>query len=144
MPESALLTGSRRALESHLADEVRAQRGRDPLAPFPVVVGGTLMRPYMRRRLAELTGGQINVRLMTVGELGLRLGHGRLVRHGRRPLPFLADRILAHEVAVETPGYFEPVAAMPGFPSVLVRTLRELRTAGVDAAAFAAAVEESP
>src|SRR4051812_8244861 len=138
MPESALLTGSRRALESHLADEVRAQRGRDPLAPFPVVVGGTLMRPYLRRRLAELTGGQINVRLMTVGELGLRLGHGRLVRDGRRPLPFLADRVLAHEVAAGTIGDFQPVAAMPGSPSGLLRTLRGFRMGGVDAAGFPA------
>ena len=76
MPHPRLLTGSRRALERHLADEVRAQRARDPLAPLPIVVGGTLMRPYLRRRLAELTGGHLNVRLMTVGELGLRLGHG--------------------------------------------------------------------
>src|SRR4051812_17659345 len=138
-----LILGSRRGLERHLAEESEAHRARDPLAPLPILLGGTLMRPYMRRRLAVLTGGHLNVRLMTVGELGLRLGHGRLVREGRRPLPFLADRVLAHEVAVETRGYFEPVAAMPGFPSVLVRTLRDLRTAGVDAAAFAVAAEDS-
>src|SRR3954469_22937830 len=144
MPALNLLTGSRHALERRLADEVEGQRTRDPLAPLPIVVGGTLMRPYLRRRLAVLIGGHLNVRMMTVGELGLRLGHGRLVREGRRPLPFLADRVLAQEVAVETRGFFEPVAAMPGFPSVLVRTLRELRTAGVHAAAFSAAVEASP
>src|SRR4051794_5306388 len=144
MPEMRLLTGSRNALERFLADEVRVQRDRDPLAPLSIVVGGTLMRPYLRRRLAVLTGGHLNVRMMTVGELGLRLGHGRLVRDGRRPLPFLADRILAQQVAVDCPGYFEPVAAMPGFPGVLLRTLRDLRGAGVDAAAFAAAVHASP
>jgi len=58
-----LLTGSRRALEAYLAAEVRAQRERDPLAPLPVVVGATLMRPHLRRRLAEPTGGHLNVRL---------------------------------------------------------------------------------
>src|SRR6188472_2818454 len=126
-----LRTGSRRALESCLAAEVRVQRERDPLAALPIVVGGTLMRPYLRRRLAVLTGGHLNVRLMTVGELGLRLGHGRLVRAGRRPLPFLADRVLAQQVALESKGYFAPVASMPGFPSILLRTLRELRTARV-------------
>src|SRR3954451_15850271 len=136
MPELRLLTGSRRGLERCLTDEVQSQRELDPLAPLCIVVGTTLMRPYLRRRLAVLTGGHLNVRLMTVGELGLRLGHGRLVRDGRRPLPFLADRVLAHEVAVETRGYFEPVAAMPGFPSMLLRTLRDLRAAGLDAAAF--------
>src|SRR3954449_2104290 len=97
----ALATGSRHAVERSLAGAVRARRERDPLAPLPIVVGGTLMRPYLRRRLAVLTGGQLNVRLMTVGELGARLGHRRLVAAGRRPLPFLADRILAQQVAVE-------------------------------------------
>src|SRR3954468_23403229 len=82
MPVLRLLTGSRHALERRLADEVANQRRRDPLGALPVVVGGTLMRPYLRRRLAVLTGGHLNVRLMTVGELGLRLGHGRLVRAG--------------------------------------------------------------
>src|SRR4051812_9668832 len=140
----ALATGSHHAVERSLADAVRAQRRRDPLAPLPIVVGGTLMRPYLRRRLAVLTGGHLNVRMMTVGELGLRLGHARLVRDGRRPLPFLSDRILAQQVAVDCTGYFEPVAAMPGFPTVLLRTLRDLRGAGLDAAAFAAAVHASP
>src|SRR3954464_12526435 len=111
MPELRLLTGSRRALERCLAAEVRSQRESDPLTPLCIVVGTTLMRPYLRRRLAVLTGGHLNVRLMTGGGLGLRLGHRRLVRAGRRPLPFLADRILAQQVAVESGGYFAPVAA---------------------------------
>lgn len=144
MPELRLLTGSRDALERHLAEEVDAQRARDPLAQLPIVVGGTLLRPYLRRRLAELIGAHLNVRFMTVGELGLQLGHRRLVQDGRRPLPFLADRILAHQVALESKGYFEPVAAMPGFPAVLLRTLRELRSAGVDAATFTSAVTAEP
>jgi hypothetical protein len=135
---------SRHGLERWVADAVTAHRGHDPLAPLPIVVGGTLMRPYLRRRLAALTGGHLNVRLMTVGELGTRLGHRRLVQAGRRPLPFLADRILAQQVAVEGTGYFDPVAAMPGFPSVLLRTLRELRNAGIDAAAFEAALQNTP
>src|SRR3954449_3084571 len=144
MPDLKLLLGSRHALERHVAEASVAHRERDPLAPLPVVVGGTLMRPYLRRRVAMLTGGQLNVRLMTVGELGARLGHRRLVAAGRRPLPFLADRILAQQVAVEGHGYFEPVAAMPGFPAVLLRTLRELRGAGVGAAAFRAAIDGMP
>jgi hypothetical protein len=123
---------------------VAAQRARDPLAALPILVGGTLLRPHLRRRLAELTGGHLNVRFITVGELGLRLGRSRLVLAGRRPLPFLADRVLAHQVALDAAGYFEPVAAMPGFPSVLLRTLRDLRTAGVSAAAFGDAVRATP
>jgi ATP-dependent helicase/nuclease subunit B len=139
-----LVTGSRRALEQRLADEVVAARARDPLAPLPVLVGGTLLRPYLRRRIAEITGGHLNVRFITVGELGLRLGQSNLIAAGRRPLPFLADRILAHQVALDAEGYFQPVGAMPGFPSVLLRTLRDLRTAGVSAATFAEAVASEP
>ena len=144
MPALRLLTGSRHALERQLAELAQTQRTRDPLAPLPIVVGGTLMRPYLRRRLAELTGAHLNVRLMTVGELGLQLGHRRLVHDGRKPLPFLADRILAHQVALESSGYFGPVSAMPGFPAVLLRTLRELRSAGIDSATFATAVAAEP
>ncbi|MGI8729973.1 MAG: PD-(D/E)XK nuclease family protein [Solirubrobacteraceae bacterium] len=139
-----LVTGSRHALERHLADEVTAQRARDPLGRLPILVGGTLLRPYLRRRLAELVGAHMNVRMLTVGELGLQLGHRQLVAAGRRPLPFLADRIRAHQVALESTGYFEPVAAMPGFPAVLLRTLRDLRLAGVSAADLAAGVASQP
>ena len=144
MANVEVLTGSRRALEQHLADEVVAARARDPLAPLPVLVGGTLLRPHLRRRIAEITGGHLNVRFITIGELGLRLGQSKLIAAGRRPLPFLADRILAHQVALDAEGYFQPVAAMPGFPSVLLRALRELRTAGVSAATFAEAVASEP
>ena len=142
-PGVRLATGSRHALERHLADHVEAQRATDPLAPLPIVVGGTLLRPYLRRRLAELAGAHLNVQLMTVGELGLRLGHRRLVAAGRRPLPFLGDRVLAHQVALDCRGYFEPVAGMPRFPTVLLRTLRELRAAGLTADAFAAGVAQA-
>ena len=60
-PVPLLVTGSRRALEQRLAHEILDQRGRDPLAPLPILVGGTLLRPYLRRQLAELTGGHLNV-----------------------------------------------------------------------------------
>ncbi|MEJ7784254.1 MAG: PD-(D/E)XK nuclease family protein [Solirubrobacteraceae bacterium] len=145
MHTPTLLTGSRHALERHLADEVLAQRVRDPLGRLPILVGGTLLRPYLRRRLAELVGAHMNVRLLTVGELGLQLGHRQLVAQGRRrPLPFLADRILAHQVALNSDGYFKPVAAMPGFPAVLLRTLRDLRLAGITATAFADVIAAQP
>ena len=97
------------------------------------------MRPYLRRRLAELTGGHLNV-----------AAHDRRrARAAARPRPARASTAAGRcrswltasspsRSRVESSGYFEPVAAMPGFPSVLLRTLRELRGAGVDAAAFVA------
>lgn len=48
--------GSGRALEHRVADEAVAARARDLLAPLPVRVDGTLQRPHLRRRGAEITG----------------------------------------------------------------------------------------
>src|SRR5713101_3071719 len=96
-----LLTAHPADLEPALARELAALRARDPLAPISIVVGGTLLRPYLRRRLAELSGGHINVHLLTAAEFGLRLAEPRLIAAGRRPISALADRPLVHEIARE-------------------------------------------
>jgi len=127
-------------LEDALAGELAALRAQDPLAPISVVVGGTLLRPHLRRRLAELNGSHINVHLLTAAELGLRLAEPRLIAAGRRPLSAVADRALVHEIAREADGYFEPVRETPGFAEVLGRLFRELRGALVSSAALTAVV----
>lgn len=127
------------ALEPALAGELAALRKQDPLAPISVVVGGTLLRPYLRRRLAELATGHINVHFLTPAEFGLRLTEPRLVAAGRRPLSPLADRALVREIASESSGYFAPVKDTPGFAEVLGRLFRELRGALISSAAFSAA-----
>src|SRR4051794_27522858 len=145
MPQARLVTGSRDALERDLAERVRAAQAGLPLQPVHVLIGTTLLRPYLRRRLASYLGGIAAVHLMTVGELGLYLGEATLLGAGKRPLPFLADRVLAAEVARERPGAFDPVAQLPGFSAVLTRTLRDLRVAGVTPQQLAtAAAGEDP
>ena len=57
------------------------------------------MRPYLGRRLADLTGGRVNVRFLTAGDFGLILGEQALLAAGREPLPFLGDRVLARQLA---------------------------------------------
>jgi ATP-dependent helicase/nuclease subunit B len=142
MPSSVrLITGPRADLERSLAASVRQAQAGAPLRPVHVLVGGTLMRPYLRRRLAEELGGVVGVHLLTPGELGLMLGERRLVDEGKRPLPFLAERVLASQAARDTPGAFEPVAELPGFPGLLARTLRDLRVAGVSSDALARAAD---
>jgi hypothetical protein len=87
MANIEVLTGSRRALEQRLADEVVAARARDPLAPLPVLVGGTLLRPHLRRRIVEITGGHLNAsraparphRPSRSAASGHRPGHGGLL-----------------------------------------------------------------
>lgn len=132
-PAPRVIEGDVAALEVALAAEVRELKQSDPLVPISVLVGGTLLRPYLGRRLADLTGGHINVRFLTAGDFGLILGEQALLAAGREPLPFLGDRVLARQLAEAATGYFEPVAAMPGFSTALHRTLRELRQAMVDA-----------
>src|SRR3954454_13954003 len=139
MSESTLTLGRIDALESEFARAVsEAQRG-DPLRPVVVLVGETLLRAYLRRRLAELNGPYLNIHVLTPGELALRLGEMRVILAGRTPLPMLADRVLAQEAALAESTYFDAVAGTPGFGHALHRTLVELRRAGVSSADLQAA-----
>lgn len=144
MPAPRVTTAPLPALEQALADAIAATKSADALAPVTVLIGGTLLRPYLQRRLATILGGHANVAFVTAGELALRLGEPALAAQGRRPMPPLASRVLAGEVARESPGYFEPVAPTPGFALALHRLLRELIQAGIDAAALGAATPLLP
>src|SRR3954454_5045046 len=118
-------------LEQRLAADVADLPRDDKLRPVIVLVGETLLRAYLRRRIAEINGPYMTVRIMTPGELAIRLGEIPLILAGKRPLPMLADRVLAQEAALSEHGYFHPVAHTPGFGRALHRTLLELRRAEV-------------
>jgi ATP-dependent helicase/nuclease subunit B len=136
-------TGSPPALEAALAREVAAAQEDDPLTPIGVLLGGTLQRPYLQRRLAELNDGIVNVRFMMPSEFAMELGERAMIEAGKRPLPPLADRILLREIAVELDGYFEPVRETPGLADAFSRLVRELRGAGYDAESLSAAIDGS-
>lgn len=140
-PQPRLVTGELAAIEHALAAEVRAHRAEDPLAPLVVLIGGTLLRPYLQRRIARATGGHLNLTMLTPAELALRLGEPAMVAAGRSPLPALATRVLAGEIARGARGYFKPVAHTPGFANALHRLFRELAQAGVEPEALRAAAE---
>lgn len=127
-----IVLGEPARLEAAVLARIAAVRARDPLAPIDVLVGGVLLRPYLQRLVAESTPGLVNVRMTTLGELGLRLGEPTLAASRRRPLPAIAERALAAEVARGATGYFAPVAATPGFADAARRVLRELRQEAVD------------
>src|SRR3954469_803358 len=131
MPGPSIFTGAVDELERRLASDVAELQRDNPLRPVVVLVGETLLRAYLRRRLAELNGPYLNVRIMTPGELALRLGEIPLILAGKRPLPLLADRVLAQEAALSESTYFDAVAGTPGFGRALHRTLLELRRAEV-------------
>jgi ATP-dependent helicase/nuclease subunit B len=136
-----LVRGGPVELERALVKRIGASREKDPLAPVAVLIGGTLLRPYLQRRLATAYGGIANVHFLMPSELALALGEGNLVAQGRTPLPPLADRILLRQLAADHLGYFEPVRDAPGFASALFQLVRELRGAGYDAETFAGAID---
>ena len=132
-----VITGPSLALENRLAEEVGAAREADPLTPICVLVGGTLLRPYLQRELARRSGGIANVHFLTPADFSLILGERAMWAAGRMPLPPLADRILLRQLVADEGGYFEPVRETPGLSDALYRLVRELRGAGYDGAAFA-------
>jgi RecB family exonuclease len=137
------VAGGREETELALARDVAQAQADDPLTPVAVLIGGTLMRPYLQRRLATLNGGIANVHFITASELALALGERALVDQGRRPLPPLADRVLLRQIGGEHDGYFEPVRDTPGFGDALHRLTRELRGAAYDQASFTAAADSA-
>src|SRR4051812_28563755 len=138
-----LITGTPPALEEALAGEVAAAQADDPLAPIGVLLGGTLQRPYLQRRLAELNDGIVNVRFIMPSEFAMELGEQAMIEARKRPLPPLADRILIREIAVELDGYFEPVRETPGLADAFNRLVRELRGAGYDTDSLGQAIAGS-
>ena len=139
MPPLSLITGPPSALDAALAAEIRTHKSANPLAPITVLVGGSLLRPFLRARLATLLDGHINVRVVTPAELALRLGEPGLIAGERSPITPLADRAVAQELARAATSYFEPVRETPGFANALHRLFGELRAASIDPEQFAAA-----
>lgn len=137
-----VIRGSIAALEERLAADVAAYRAHTPLSPLTILIGSNLLRPYLRRRLAERLGGLVNVRLLTMYDLSSRLSVASTQSNGTKPLPPLGDRIIAEEVTEQADDYFAGVAQAPGFADVLERVLQVLRQAGLNPASFRRATEK--
>ena len=140
MHRPRLILGSLDAIEAALGDELRRWKAVDPLAPPLLLVGDVLIGNYLRRRLARLAGGHVNLPVMTPGHLARLLGEPALLAKGRTPLPAGGQHLLAEEIALGAGGYFAPVRQAPGFAQALGRLFRELREAGVDPEGLRAAV----
>ena len=130
-----LAIGRPAALLGDVAQRLSDLRATTPLSPVDVVVGGVLFRPYLSQRLAEVGVSTLNLRLRTIGELGL--GFGPPTADGATRLLPMAERQLAHSAAMANPGYFEPIAETPGFIDAVVRMMRELRMEGITPGEFA-------
>lgn len=104
-----------------------------------VVVGDTrgaaddLVRGFADRRPAT-----VGLQRFSLTQLAARTAMRALARAGRTPSTRLGTEAVAARAAFDGTrgdrlGYFAPVAATPGFPRALARTLQELRLASIGA-----------
>lgn len=135
------ISGRVPSLETELGRRIASDQAGDPLTPVAVLIGGSLQRPYLQRRVATLNGGILNVHFLMASELALKLGQRAMIAAGRSPLPALGDRVLLGRIAGEQEGYFEPVRHASGFADALHRTIREIRQAGVAPAELRASLD---
>ena len=133
---SRLYLGDFNALEAALAEDVRAAKRHDPLAPVTVVVGSAAVASRLPRLLAVRLGGHANVRVVTVHRLATQLAAAGglpaqrlLTTEGQARL---VERI-AGQIASRPGSYFGPVAGMPGLARAFLRSIEDLRQAGVSA-----------
>jgi hypothetical protein len=136
-----------RRREAELLGDVRTLRAQDPLGTVLLVVPSRLVGGWLRTRLAEALGGVAGLHVLTIPELGERLAALPLALEGRRPVPRAADRFLvirAIRAAVPaTGGYFSAVSAARNFPAAIMRTLLDVKRAGLAASDLEATFPDS-
>jgi CRISPR/Cas system-associated exonuclease Cas4 (RecB family) len=92
----------------------------------------------LARDVARRTGATFGLARFSLTEIAARAAAARLA--GARRVPgssagaeAMAARAVFDAIAADELAYFAPVAALPGFPKALARTVHELRLAGVSA-----------
>ncbi|MBN2565878.1 MAG: hypothetical protein JXB46_09210, partial [Candidatus Eisenbacteria bacterium] len=138
----SIITGSFHPdLEDALLKMLTGDRADDPLSALHVVVPTNLLGIRLSRRLAERTGGHVNVRFPTFRDYAFGLadpGQG----DGRALLPTGADEVVLRRLMEEglaADGYFAGIADRPGLATVLASSIRDLKEACYDVDSLAAA-----
>jgi ATP-dependent helicase/nuclease subunit B len=131
MGGTTLLGKSGLELETALLEGVASARGDDPYGPLTILVGSNLLGTYVRKLLAERSGGLFNVRFVTFADLATALSRGEASGVGAS-LPPLADRVIAHELisSHEIPPVFGEAAGSRGFGDALLATFTDLAESG--------------
>ncbi len=136
-----------RRLEERLVADVRRLRQQDPRGALLLVVPSRLLGAWLRARLARALDGVAGIHVVTLPELAERVALLPLARAGRQPLPAVADRLLVdraiREAVPPAGGYFSGVIDARNFPAAVLRTLLDVKRAGLGPAELAAAFPES-
>jgi ATP-dependent helicase/nuclease subunit B len=116
-----------------LLGEVRRDSGlRAIYVVVPTHVLGTRLL-----RLISAERPAVNVRFVTFPDLAGSVGIADLVASNRIPMPAMADFLAARkaiQAKVRPDGYFGPIKDFPGTPRAVLRTLTDLKKAGIGAA----------
>jgi hypothetical protein len=141
------VAATRRYLESPSAstrlDAARAAIARLAPGAEALVIGATRAgADELAYAAAAERSGLFGITRMSAGELTTKLALPILAGRGLSPTGGLGAEAIAARATFEaeadgTLRYFAPVAALPGFPRALARTLTELRLADVDQTALA-------
>ena len=110
---------------------------RSPSAEALIVGASRGAADDLARAIASATGATFGLTRFSLTELAARLASARLAGSQRVPgteagAEATASRAVFDAMAAGDLEYFAPVAAMPGFPRALARSVHELRLAGVD------------
>lgn len=125
-----------------LADAVTVAKGRDRLAPVTVAVPSVFAGLGLRRVLAALLSGLVNVRFLVPARMAELLGAPRLAAAGRRPLTRALRAEAVRSALAADPGPFGDVAVHPATVRSVERAFTELRRAGPAALAGMARGDE--
>lgn len=137
-----------RELERRLVEDVRILRTRDPVGAIYLLVPSRFLGVHLRRRIARALGGILNLHALTLPDLADRVAGLPLALAGRRALPPAGDRLLvgrAIRAAIPaSDGYFSAVSTARNLPAAVLRTLLDLKKAGVTPDALDASAPASP
>src|SRR4051812_8638232 len=127
---------------ARLADAARFLAQRAPSQEVVIVGASRGAADDLARSVARRAGATFGISRFSLTELAARAAASRLAAAGRAPATQAAAEAIAARVVFDAGAagdlsYFEPVAATPGFPRALARTLHELRLARVSSAQLA-------
>ncbi len=125
---------------ARLDEAARFVRGYPPSTEILIVSASRGAADDFARDLAR-TRATFGVHRFSFSQLAAKIAVRYLAANGRLPATSLAGEALAARASFEAASagrlsYFEPVAALPGFPRAAARTLDELRQANVPSAAL--------